>query len=70
MFKMFCSTKIVLYWKIVLFSIIKSFNERKYYILAIYFYNKKKVLYKESIIFPKKVLKFKCYKYKTVAHFT
>ena len=46
----------ILYWKIVLFSILKLYDEMKYYILTIWFYNEKKY-YKESIMFSKKVLK-------------
>ena len=45
--------KIMLYWRIVLFFILKLYGERMYYILTVYFYNEKKVLYKKSIVFSK-----------------
>ena len=50
----FYSIKIILYCRIVLFSILKLYDDRKYFILTIHFYNEKKVMYKESIMFPKK----------------
>ena len=54
----------------VLFSILKFYDKRKYYILPTNFYSEMKVLYKESVLYKKNVLKHKSCKYKTYAHLT
>ena len=51
----------------VLFSILKFYDKRKYYILPTNFYSEMKVLYKESVLYKKNVLSCK---YKTYADLT
>ena len=54
----------------VLFSILKFYDKRKYYILPTNFYSEMKVLYRESVLYKKNVLKHKSCKYKTYADLT